>query len=314
MTSYPKPCPPARRLQSAVDAAASRSGVTVRVVNRQGMVFWSVARTDGCDVLGVLSGLMIDRETGPQRGILHDRLDRAVRRVRAHAAEAVYCAEETGAVPSTLQTALGIRGHQTTSDYPPAHGLVATGAAIDDHFRCLYRRVEVSTDASAGKQGWTGAGWMIDFGQGSRLRLGQQARRGGSILEAELRAILLGVQDATRRIPHDLVNSCELVVRSDSKWALRMITEPGWSPMGASRAAVEQAALVRTVIPGRKIHFTWVKGHNGDHGNETADRLALMSRRHAELGLPTEALEAKVDALRLELQETGTAAHHALAA
>ncbi|MBB5750108.1 ribonuclease HI [Micrococcus sp. TA1] len=312
--THPKPCPPARRLQNSIDAAANRSGVTVRVVNRQGMVFWSVARTEGCDLHGVLSGVMVDGEAGPQRGILHDRLDRAVRRVRADAAEAVYCAEETGMVPSTLQTALGVRGHQTTSDYPPAHGLVATGAAIQVQLRSFYRRVEVSTDASAGKRGWIGAGWMIDFGQGSRLRLGQQARRGGSILEAELRAILLGVQDATRRIPHHLVNSCELVVRSDSKWALRMITQPGWSPLGASRAAVEQAALIRTVVRGLMVDFTWVKGHDGDRGNETADRLALMSRRHAELGLPTEVLEAKVEALRLELQEAGTAVQHALAA
>lgn len=312
--THPKPCPPARRLPNATESAASRSGVTVRVVNRQGMVFWSVARTEGCDLLGVLSGVMVDGETGPQRGLLHDRLDRAVRRVRAHAAQTVYCAEETGAVPSVLQTALGLRGHQTTSDYPPAHGLVATGAAIQDQFRSFYHRVEVSTDASAGKQGWTGAGWMIDFGQGSRLRLGHQARRGGSILEAELRAILLGVQDATRRIPHDLVHSCELVVRSDSKWGLRMITEPGWSPLGVSRVAVEQAELVRTTIRGRKAHFMWVKGHDGDRGNETADRLALMARRHAELGLPAEVLRTKVHALHLELQEVETVAEHTLAA
>jgi ribonuclease HI len=278
------------------------------------MLFWSVASTIGNAVRGVLSGAMTEREAGPQRGNLHDHLDRAVRRVRADAAETVYCAESTSPATSSLEAALGRRGFPTSSDYPPASGLTTTGSAVEDLFRSFYRRVEVSTDASAGKSGWTGTGWMIDFGQGSRPRLGHQARRGGNILEAELRAIFLGVQDAIRLVPHGLADTCMLVVRSDSKWALRMIDQPGWRPVGTSRTAVDLVESIRIASRGRSVHFTWIRAHHGDLGNETADRLALMSRRHAEHDLPAESLTFKVDALRCEVHDLGTSAGIALAA
>lgn len=312
--THPKPCPPARALQTAFDAVAARSGVTVRVQHRQGMIFWAVARTTGGMVGTVRSGSLARRDAGPRLGVLHDHLDRVVRQVRARADDTVYFCHEPSHEPATDSGALAGRGLNVSEQFPPAIGLEATAAGAEDAMRTFYRRVEVSTDASAGRRGWTGTGWIIDFGQGSVPSLSQGASRGGCILEAELRAILRGLNDAARRIPHGLTAGCDIIVRSDSKWALRMITQPGWSPAGASKAALDVVPLIHAAARGLHVDFTWVKGHNGDPGNEIADRLAVMSRRHAEMDLPAEICHQNLEALRCEVAEGDAQKIHSLAA
>lgn len=311
--SRPKPCPPARTLQSAFDAVASRSGVTVRVLHRQGMIFWAVARTVGGEAGPVRSGLIARRDAGPRLGLLIDRLDRVVRQVRATADESVFCCEADHA-SSDVSGALATRGSAVSAQYPPAMGLEVTAAGVEDAMRSFYRRAVVSTDASAGRQGWTGTGWIIDFGQGSLPRLSAVARRGGTILEAELRAILLGLQGAARLIPRGLTDDCEIVIRSDSKWALRMITEPGWAPTRTSKTALDVVPLIHSAARGLRVDYIWVKGHNGDQGNEIADRLAVMCRRHAEMCLPEEIGKQNIDALRREVAEGDARKTHSLAA
>jgi ribonuclease HI len=311
--THPTPCPPAHTVQSAFDAVASRSGVTVRVQHRRGMIFWAVARTVGGEVGAVHSGLMAARDAGPRLGLLQDRLDRVVRQVRATADESVYCCEPAHGLYD-VSDALTARGHAVSEQYPPTMGLDVTAVGVEDAMRSFYRRMVVSTDASAGRQGWTGTGWIIDFGQGSLPRLGAVARRGGTILEAELRAILLGLHDAARLIPNGLAGECGIVVRSDSKWALRMVTEPGWSPPRTSKAALDVVPLIHTATRGLRVDFAWVKGHSGDAGNEVADRLAVMSRRHAEMDLPAEICQQNIDALRREIAEWDAQKAHSLAA
>jgi ribonuclease HI len=311
--THPKPCPPARTVQSAFDAVTSRSGVTVRVQHRRGMIFWAVARTVSGQASIVRSGSIARRDAGSRLGLLQDRLDRVVRQVRVTADESVYCCEP-GHEPYVVSDALAARGHAVSEQYPPTMGLEVTAVGVEDAMRSFYRRVVVSTDASAGRQGWTGMGWLIDFGQGSLPRLGAVARRGGTILEAELRAILLGLQDAARLIPDGLTDACEIVIRSDSKWALRMITTPGWFPPGASKAALDVVPHIHSAARGLRVDFAWVKGHNGDPGNEIADRLAVMSRRHAEMDLPAEICQQNIDALRREIAEWDAQKAHSLAA
>jgi ribonuclease HI len=311
--THPKPCPPARTLQSAFDAVASRSGVTVRVLHRRGMIFWAVARTVSGEAGTVRSGFLAKRDAGPRLGVLHDRVDRVVRQVRARSDEMVYCCEPDHE-PTDVSHALAARGHAVSAQFPPTSGLDVTAVGIEDAMRSFYRRVEVSTDASAGRQGWTGTGWIIDFGHGSLPRLGQRSSRGGTILEAELNAILHGLRDAVRLIPDGLTDVCEIVVRSDSKWALRMVIEPRWSPVGASRAARDVVPLIHSAMRGLHVDFTWIKGHNGDPGNEIAHRLAVMSRRHAEVDLPPEVLSQKLDGLRREVAEGDFETTHTLAA
>lgn len=305
--SIPKPCPPARRIPTVLESAAHRSGLTVLVRHRQGVAFWAVARSVGQDVTGILSGTVAHRDAGRRLGHLHEVLDRAARRLRTHAAETLYCAEESAPGGSTLEESMVARGLPVRSDYAPAPGMNTATAAIESRLRDFYRRVVVSTDASAARRGWTGTGWVIDFGHGSRLRLGHQSQRGSSILEAELRAILLGTKDALSRIPHGLESGCHIHVRSDSTQALDMIAYPDWRPSTATQKAGELADAIRHTTRGLQVRFTWVKGHDGDLGNETADRLAVMSRRHAEHGLDHDVMAPKVEALRQELEQISPA-------
>lgn len=311
--THPKPRPSVRTVQSAFNAVASRSGVTVRVQHRRGMIFWAIARTVGGESGAVRSGFIARRDAGPRLGSLHDHLDRAIRQLRAAADESVYCCEPEHE-PTGISDALTARGHAVSAQYPPTMGLKVTESGIEDAMRSFYHRVEVSTDASAGRRGWTGTGWVIDFKQGSLPRLSHRSHRGGTILEAELRAILLGLQDATRLIPNGLADDCEIVIRSDSKRALQMITTPGWCPPGASKAALDVVPHIHSAARGLRVDFAWVKGHNGDPGNEIADRLAVMSRRHAEMDLPAEVCRQNLDALRLEVAEGDAQKAHSLAA
>jgi ribonuclease HI len=71
---------------------------------------------------------------------------------------------------------------------------------------------------------------------------------------------------------------------TDSKYLLDGITKwlPGWERNGwktASRQPVKNADLWRRLVEAKQPHkvtWHWVKGHEGDPGNERADELARL--------------------------------------
>jgi ribonuclease HI len=71
---------------------------------------------------------------------------------------------------------------------------------------------------------------------------------------------------------------------TDSKYLLDGITKwlPGWERNGwktASRQPVKNADLWRRLVEAKQPHkvtWHWVKGHEGDPGNERADQLARL--------------------------------------
>lgn len=81
-----------------------------------------------------------------------------------------------------------------------------------------------------------------------------------------------------------LKRPCDVTLYIDSQYVLKGITEwvAGWKARGwrtASKEPVKNVELwqkmdelVRT--GGHKIEWRWVRGHNGDPGNERADQLA----------------------------------------
>ncbi|OIN92388.1 MAG: ribonuclease HI [Comamonadaceae bacterium CG1_02_60_18] len=81
-----------------------------------------------------------------------------------------------------------------------------------------------------------------------------------------------------------LKRPCQVVLHVDSQYVLKGMTEwlPGWKARGWRTAAKEPVknvdlwqrldALVGS--GGHQIEWRWVRGHNGDPGNERADELA----------------------------------------
>lgn len=308
--TLPKPVPPQRRLLPATDEVAARSGVTVQTRTHHGVIFWCAVQTRGRRTVKQASGSLPVQDAGANWGVLHEQVERTVRRVRAHAQDPIYVSSS-----QTLADALHRRGLPASSTYPPAVGMKATTAGLEQAAHRFFRTVTLSTDASRGHTSrYVGTGWVIDFGAGSSPVVGARADVAGSILAAELKAMLHGLRAAHRALPHEDLRRCRFILRSDSQLALRMITEPGWAPPQASSQARGLVLQVRDLAGVCDVDFQWVKSHAGDPGNETADRLAVLARRTVEWGGTALGLAGAVEAVRAEVHQDWSQRAHALAA
>ncbi|MFZ2737128.1 MAG: ribonuclease HI [Burkholderiaceae bacterium] len=91
-----------------------------------------------------------------------------------------------------------------------------------------------------------------------------------------------------------LKRPCRVVLHIDSQYVLKGMTEwlTGWKAKGwktASKQPVKNVDLWQQLdavvsLSGHAIDWRWVKGHNGDPGNERADELANRGVEQA-LGL-----------------------------
>ena len=91
---------------------------------------------------------------------------------------------------------------------------------------------------------------------------------------------------AVIRALESLKRPCAVTLFLDSQYVLKGITEwlPGWKAKGWRTAAKQPVknvdlwqALDQLVSEGgHKIDWRWVRGHNGDPGNERADALANL--------------------------------------
>jgi ribonuclease HI len=83
-----------------------------------------------------------------------------------------------------------------------------------------------------------------------------------------------------------LKRPCAVTLYLDSQYVLKGITEwlPGWKAKGwktASKQPVKNVELWKRLDDlllqgGHVVDWRWVRGHNGDAGNERADALANM--------------------------------------
>lgn len=88
-----------------------------------------------------------------------------------------------------------------------------------------------------------------------------------------------------------LKRPCKVVLYIDSQYVLKGITEwiHGWKARGwrtAAKAPVKNVDLWQQLdallaSSGHAIDWRWVRGHNGDPGNERADMLANRGVAHA---------------------------------
>ncbi len=136
-------------------------------------------------------------------------------------------------------------------------------------------RVEIYTDgACKGNPGPGGWGVLLKSGSTEKELFGGERETTNNRME--LMAVIMALEALKR--------PCHVFLHADSQYVLKGMTEwlAGWKAKGwktASRQPVKNVdlwqrldALVAT--SGHKIEWRWVKGHNGDPGNERADELA----------------------------------------
>jgi len=121
-------------------------------------------------------------------------------------------------------------------------------------------------------------------GWGVLMRSGGNEKElfGGELGTTNNRMELMGVIQALTA----LKRPCAVTLWLDSQYVLKGITEwmPGWKAKGwrtAGKTPVKNVELWQRLDDlvqnsGHVIDWRWVRGHNGDPGNERADALANM--------------------------------------
>ena len=137
--------------------------------------------------------------------------------------------------------------------------------------------VEIYTDgACKGNPGPGGWGVLLKTGATIRELFGGEL--GTTNNRMELLAVIRALQALKR--------PCQVTLYLDSQYVLKGITEwlPGWKAKGwrtASKQPVKNVDLWKELDAlvsqgGHAIDWRWVRGHDGDAGNERADALANL--------------------------------------
>ncbi len=135
--------------------------------------------------------------------------------------------------------------------------------------------VEIYTDgACKGNPGPGGWGVLLKSGATEKELFGGERETTNNRME--LMAVIKALEALKR--------PCHVFLHADSQYVLKGMTEwlVGWKAKGwktASKQPVKNVDLwqrLDTLVAnaGHKIEWRWVKGHNGDPGNERADDLA----------------------------------------
>ena len=136
-------------------------------------------------------------------------------------------------------------------------------------------RIEIYTDgACKGNPGPGGWGVLLKSGATEKELFG------GELVTTNNRMEMMAVIQALQA----LKRPCHVVLHADSQYVLKGITEwlAGWKARGWKTAAKQPVKNVDlwqqldALVSGseHKIDWRWVRGHNGDPGNERADALA----------------------------------------
>ena len=133
--------------------------------------------------------------------------------------------------------------------------------------------VEIYTDgACKGNPGPGGWGALMKTGEHERELFGGEPQTTNNRME--LTAVIRALEALTRR--------CSVIVHTDSQYVQKGIGEwlSNWKRRGwltADRKPVKNVDLwqqLDRLAAGHDIEWRWVRGHNGDPGNERADGLA----------------------------------------
>lgn len=137
------------------------------------------------------------------------------------------------------------------------------------------KKVTIYTDgACRGNPGPGGWGAWLQYEDHSREMHGGEAETTNNRME--LMAAIKGLEV--------LKTACNVELYTDSNYVLQGITQwmPDWKKRGwktAAKKPVKNVDLWKQLdeqVNRHRVHWHWVKGHNGDPGNEKADQLANL--------------------------------------
>ncbi len=143
-----------------------------------------------------------------------------------------------------------------------------------------HKKVIIYTDgACSGNPGPGGWGAVLIFGDTEKEVAGYEADTTNNRME--LMAMIMALRT--------LKEKCEVVIHTDSKYALEGLTKwlPGWKAKGwktAGKTPVKNIDLWQALeqeVSAHNAKLVWVKGHNGDKYNDKADFLARQAIKSA---------------------------------
>lgn len=144
----------------------------------------------------------------------------------------------------------------------------------------MSKRVVIHTDGACSGNPGPG-GWGVRLAWGEHVR----TLHGGEPATTNNRMELMAAIQALEA----LTQPCAVELHTDSQYVMKGITEwlSGWKARGwrtASKQPVKNQDLWERLDAAQARHqvdWRWVKGHNGDPGNEAADQLANLGLRAA---------------------------------
>jgi ribonuclease HI len=138
-------------------------------------------------------------------------------------------------------------------------------------------QIEIYTDGACKGNPGPG-GWGVLLRSGATVKELYGGERSTTNNRMELMAVIQALEALKR--------PCAVTLYLDSQYVLKGITEwlPGWKAKGwktASKQPVKNQELWQRLDAllqqgGHDLDWRWVRGHNGDPGNERADALANM--------------------------------------
>lgn len=119
-------------------------------------------------------------------------------------------------------------------------------------------------------------GWGALVLDGNQVKAGHHGSRQTTNNKMELSAAIEGL----RQVPA----GTQVLLRTDSQYVIKGCTEwrSGWERKGMKNSKGQEVAnqelwhALWAEVDARRVRFEWVKGHNGDPGNELADALANL--------------------------------------